>query len=71
LKSNVRDAGVAGVLPGLADADVSGHRAKGPLLQPDVPQEDLIRQDLVPPGSREYDVVAVKAKIIGSGLTVG
>jgi len=49
------------------------HRDMGPKARyvgPDVPKEDLIWQDPVPAGSKDYDVKAVKAKIAGSGLTV-
>jgi catalase-peroxidase len=49
------------------------HRDMGPksrYLGPDVPQEDLIWQDPVPAGRKDYDVAAVKAKIAASGLTV-
>jgi catalase-peroxidase len=50
------------------------HRDMGPKVRyigPDVPQEDLIWQDPVPAGRKDYDVVAVKAKIAASGLTIG
>ena len=42
-------------------------------LGPEVPAEDLIWQDPVPAGTMpsDADVAAVKAKIAGSGLTVG
>jgi len=49
------------------------HRDMGPksrYIGPDVPQEDLIWQDPVPAGRRDYDVGAVKAKIAAGGLTV-
>ncbi|MDI4663013.1 catalase/peroxidase HPI [Xanthobacter autotrophicus] len=49
------------------------HRDMGPKVRyigPDVPQEDLIWQDPVPVGRSDYDVVAVKAKIVNSGLSV-
>lgn len=49
------------------------HRDMGPkarYIGPDVPKEDLIWQDPVPTGRRDYDVAAVKAKIATSGLTV-
>jgi catalase-peroxidase len=49
------------------------HRDMGPkvrYLGPDVPAEDLIWQDPVPAGRRDYDVTAVKAKIAASGLTI-
>ena len=47
------------------------HRDMGPkcrYIGPDVPQEDLIWQDPVPAGRKDYDVAAVKAKIAASGL---
>jgi catalase-peroxidase len=50
------------------------HRDMGPkarYIGPDVPGEDLVWQDPVPPGSTSYDVDAVKAKIEASGLSVG
>ncbi|PPJ47681.1 catalase/peroxidase HPI [Rhizobium sp. KAs_5_22] len=50
------------------------HRDVGPKSRyfgPDVPAEDLIWQDPIPAGRTDYDVVAVKAKIINSGLTTG
>jgi catalase-peroxidase len=49
------------------------HRDMGPKARyvgPDVPAEDLIWQDPVPAGARDYDVAAVKAKIDASGLTI-
>ncbi|WP_298353370.1 catalase/peroxidase HPI [Rhodoblastus sp.] len=49
------------------------HRDMGPkarYIGPDVPAEDLIWQDPVPAGRRDYDVKAVKARIAGSGLSV-
>ncbi len=49
------------------------HRDLGPrtrYLGPWVPTEDLIWQDPVPAGNKDYDVKAVKAKIADSGLTV-
>ncbi|KAA5602658.1 catalase/peroxidase HPI [Blastochloris sulfoviridis] len=49
------------------------HRDMGPkarYIGPDVPDEDLIWQDPVPAGHRDYDVAAVKAKIAAGGLTV-
>jgi catalase-peroxidase len=49
------------------------HRDMGPKARyvgPDVPAEDLIWQDPVPAGARDYDVAAVKAKIAASGLTI-
>ena len=48
------------------------HRDMGPKIRyfgPDVPAEDLIWQDPVPAGRRDYDVAAVKAKIAASGLS--
>ena len=50
------------------------HRDMGPKARyfgPDVPQEDLIWQDPVPVGPKDYEVEAVKAKIIASGLSIG
>ncbi len=50
------------------------HRDMGPKARyfgPDVPQEDLIWQDPVPAGRRDYDVAAVTAKIAAAGLSVG
>ncbi len=47
------------------------HRDMGPksrYIGPDVPQEDLIWQDPVPAGRRDYDIAAVKARIAASGL---
>ncbi len=49
------------------------HRDMGPKARyfgPDVPQEDLIWQDVVPAGRADYDVAAVKAQIIASGLSI-
>ncbi len=49
------------------------HRDMGPksrYIGPDVPQEDLIWQDPVPAGRKDYDVAAVKAKIAAAGLGV-
>ena len=51
------------------------HRDMGPkarYIGPDVPQEDLIWQDPVPVGNanlNEADIAALKAQILGSGLT--
>jgi catalase-peroxidase len=39
-------------------------------MGPDVPQEDLIWQDPVPAGRKDYDVATVKEKIAASGLSV-
>ncbi len=50
------------------------HRDMGPkarYIGPEVPKEDLIWQDPVPTGRSDYDVAAVKARIAGSGLSVG
>ncbi len=50
------------------------HRDMGPkarYIGPEVPQEDLIWQDPIPPGRADYDVHAVKAKIAASGLSIG
>ncbi len=49
------------------------HRDMGPkarYIGPDVPQEDLIWQDPVPAGRKDYDVAAVKAQIAASGLSI-
>ncbi|HSQ69281.1 MAG TPA: catalase/peroxidase HPI [Steroidobacteraceae bacterium] len=49
------------------------HRDMGPkarYIGPEVPKEDLIWQDPVPAGRSDYDVEAVKAKILSSGLTI-
>lgn len=43
---------------------------KARYIGPDVPQEDLIWQDPVPAGNKDYDIAAVKAKIAASGLSV-
>jgi catalase-peroxidase len=50
------------------------HRDMGPrtrYIGPDAPGEDLIWQDPVPAGRKDYDVAAVKAKIAAAGLSVG
>ncbi len=50
------------------------HRDMGPKARyvgPDVPAEDLIWQDPIPPGRRDYDIAAVKARIAASGLGIG
>ena len=50
------------------------HRDMGPKVRyvgPDVPAEDLIWQDPVPAGRKDYDVAAVKGKIASSGLSIG
>ncbi len=49
------------------------HRDMGPKARyfgPEVPQEDLIWQDVIPAGASDYDVNAVKAKIADSGLSI-
>lgn len=49
------------------------HRDMGPkcrYIGPWVPQEDLIWQDPVPAGKKDYDVAAVKASIAAVGLSV-
>ena len=50
------------------------HRDMGPKARyvgPDVPKEDLIWQDPIPPGRSDYDIAAVKARIAASGLGIG
>jgi hypothetical protein len=44
---------------------------KSRYIGPDVPAEDLIWQDPVPAGRKDYDVATVKAKIVAAGLTIG
>ena len=49
------------------------HRDMGPksrYIGPDVPKEDLIWQDPVPVGRKDYDVAAVKTKIAAAGLSI-
>src|SRR5574343_1114034 len=49
------------------------HRDMGPksrYIGPDVPAEDLIWQDPVPAGRKDYDMAAVKAKVASSGLSI-
>ena len=49
------------------------HRDMGPkcrYIGPWVPQEDLIWQDPVPAGNKDYDVSAVKDSIVAAGLSV-
>ncbi|AUD77750.1 catalase/peroxidase HPI [Kangiella profundi] len=49
------------------------HRDMGPkerYIGPDAPQEDLIWQDPVPAGNKDYDVGKVKEKIKSSGLKI-
>jgi len=48
------------------------HRDMGPkarYIGPDVPQEELIWQDPIPAGNRDYDIDAVKKKISASSLS--
>ncbi|MEO0572393.1 MAG: catalase/peroxidase HPI, partial [Bacteroidota bacterium] len=48
------------------------HRDMGPKVRyfgPDVPEEDLIWQDPVPTGKKDYDISAVKARIEATDLT--
>ncbi|MFN3935745.1 MAG: catalase/peroxidase HPI, partial [Parvibaculum sp.] len=50
------------------------HRDMGPKVRyvgPEVPKEDLIWQDPIPAGRKDYDVAAVKAKIAATGLSTG
>ncbi|MFH4965459.1 catalase/peroxidase HPI [Gaetbulibacter sp. M235] len=49
------------------------HRDLGPkdrYYGPDVPKEDLIWQDPIPKGNKDYNVDAVKTKIAASGLSI-
>ena len=49
------------------------HRDMGPKdrwFGPDVPKEDLIWQDPIPKGKKEYNVELVKIKIANSGLSI-
>lgn len=49
------------------------HRDMGPkarYMGPDVPKEELIWQDPVPTGNRDYDVADVKTKITASGMSI-
>jgi catalase-peroxidase len=49
------------------------HRDLGPktrYIGPEVPSEDLIWQDPIPAGKKDYDINAIKTKIIASGLSV-
>ncbi|CAL2087749.1 hydroperoxidase I [Tenacibaculum sp. 190524A02b] len=48
------------------------HRDMGPkscYFGPDVPEEDLVWQDPIPEGKKDYDVEAVKEKINNAGLS--
>jgi len=48
------------------------HRDMGPKVRyigPDVPEEDLIWQDPINPGNKNFDVAAVKSKIAAAGLS--
>ena len=50
------------------------HRDMGPrtrYIGPDAPSEDLIWQDPIPAGNKNFDVAAAKAKIEASGLPIG
>lgn len=50
------------------------HRDLGPktrYIGPESPTEDLIWQDPIPAGRRDYDVDATKARILASGLSIG
>ncbi|WP_068807509.1 catalase/peroxidase HPI [Thauera phenolivorans] len=49
------------------------HRDLGPkscYFGPEVPVEDLIWQDPIPAGRKDYDIAAVKAQIAASGLSI-
>ena len=49
------------------------HRDLGPkerYFGPDAPKEDLIWQDPIPNGKKNYDVDAIKTKIVNSGLSI-
>jgi len=49
------------------------HRDMGPKVRyfgPDVPQEDLIWQDPVPAGPKNYNVESVREKLAASGLSI-
>mgnify|MGYP003624181134 FL=1 len=49
------------------------HRDLGPkerYFGPDAPKEDLIWQDPIPKGKKNYDVDAIKTKIANSGLSI-
>lgn len=49
------------------------HRDMGPksrYIGPDAPEEDLIWQDPIPAGKKDYDTEAIKAKIGATGLSI-
>ena len=49
------------------------HRDMGPKIRyvgPNIPSEDLIWQDPVPKGDKNFDVSSVKEKILNSGLSI-
>ena len=49
------------------------HRDMGPktrYIGPEIPKEDLIWQDPIPAGKKDYDVATVKAKIAAAGLSI-
>lgn len=48
------------------------HRDMGPKSRyfgPDVPQEDLLWQDPIPPGPKDFDIQAAKERILACGLS--
>jgi catalase-peroxidase len=50
------------------------HRDMGPrtrYIGPDAPSEDLIWQDPIPAGNKNFDIAAAKSKIAASGLAIG
>jgi catalase-peroxidase len=49
------------------------HRDMGPKVRyigPEVPKEDLIWQDPIPAGNKDYDIADVKSRIANSGLSI-